>query len=154
LSKPKFPAPLKVPAGNKLTSSLDGAGVQIYQCANGAWTLLQPAATPSDHGKPVGLHFKGPIWMSTVDGSEVGAAPVATVQLDGAVPYLLLKANHNQGRIRQGDLRAAAADPRRSGAVRIVHRQGVEGRRVLGAVPLLVRCRMTVSRCVGWGEQN
>jgi hypothetical protein len=93
------PAALKVPAGNKLTSSLDGSGVQTYQCAKGAWALLQPAATLSEHGKPVGLHFKGPIWVSTVDGSEVGAAPapVATVNQDGAVPELLLKANQNQG---------------------------------------------------------
>jgi hypothetical protein len=93
----EVPAPLKVPAGNKPTSSLDGAGVQIYQCAKAAWTLLEPAAALSEHGNPVGLHFKGPIWMSTVDGSEVGAAPVATVQRDGAVPELLLKANQNQG---------------------------------------------------------
>jgi hypothetical protein len=58
---------------------------------------LEPAATLSDHGKPVGLHFKGPIWVSTVDGSEVGAAPVATVNQDGGVPELLLKANQTQG---------------------------------------------------------
>ena len=31
-----LPAPLQVPAGNKLESSLDGSGVQIYQCAKGA----------------------------------------------------------------------------------------------------------------------
>lgn len=48
-------------------------------------------------GKPVGLHFKGPVWVSTVDGSEVGAAPVATVNREGAIPQLLLKANQNQG---------------------------------------------------------
>ena len=91
------PPPLKVPPGNKLTASLDGAGVQIYQCSNGAWNLLQPAATLSDQGKPVGLHFKGPIWVSTLDGSEVGATPVATVNQDGAVPQLLLKTTQNQG---------------------------------------------------------
>ena len=92
-----LPAPLQVPAGNKLELSLDGSGVQIYQCAKGAWSLLEPAATLSDHGKPVGLHFKGPIWVSTVDGSEAGAAAVATVNQDGAVPELLLKANQTQG---------------------------------------------------------
>lgn len=91
------PAPLKVPAGNTLTASLDGSGVQIYHCANGGWTLLQPAATLTQGGKPIGLHFKGPIWVSTVDGSEVGAATVATVNQDGAVPELLLKANQNLG---------------------------------------------------------
>ena len=90
--------PLAVPAGNKLTSSLDGSGVQVYQCALGEWTLLQPAATLTADGKPVGLHFKGPVWVSTVDGSEVGAATVATVNRDGAIPELLLKANQNQGK--------------------------------------------------------
>lgn len=97
IQESNLPAPLQVPAGNKLASSLDGSGVQVYQCAKGAWSLLEPAATLSDHGKPVGLHFKGPIWVSTVDGSEVGAAPVATVNQDGAVPELLLKANQTQG---------------------------------------------------------
>jgi len=97
IQESNLPVPLQVPAGNKLELSLDGSGVQIYQCAKGAWSLLEPAATLSDHGKPVGLHFKGPIWVSTVDGSEVGAAPVATVNQNGAVPELLLKANQTQG---------------------------------------------------------
>jgi hypothetical protein len=30
-----LPPPLEVPAGNRLTSSLDGSGVQVYQCATG-----------------------------------------------------------------------------------------------------------------------
>jgi Protein of unknown function (DUF3455) len=92
-----LPPPLEVPAGNRLTSSLDGSGVQVYQCAKGEWTLLQPAATLTEGGKPVGLHFKGPVWVSTVDGSEVGGVPVATVNRNGAIPELLLKANQNQG---------------------------------------------------------
>ena len=92
-----LPPPLAVPAGNRLTLSLDGSGVQVYQCANGAWALLEPAATLTTNGKPVGLHFKGPVWVSTVDGSEVGATAVATVNADGAIPQLLLKANQNQG---------------------------------------------------------
>ncbi|MBB5163190.1 DUF3455 domain-containing protein [Mycobacterium sp. AZCC_0083] len=92
-----LPPPLVVPAGNRLTSSLDGSGVQVYQCVKGQWTLLQPAAILTEGGKPVGLHFKGPVWVSTVDGSEVGAAPVATVTQSGAIPELLLKANQNQG---------------------------------------------------------
>ena len=95
----QVPEPLQVPAGNKLVSSLDGSGVQIYECTNNSWTLLEPAATLSEKGKPVVLHFKGPIWVSTVDGSEVGAAqvPGATVKHDDAVPELLLKATEHQG---------------------------------------------------------
>jgi Protein of unknown function (DUF3455) len=92
-----LPPSLAVPAGNRLTSSLDGSGAQVYQTVKAKWTLLQPAATLTADGKPVGLHFKGPVWVSTVDGSEVGAAPVATVNRDGAIPELLLKANQNQG---------------------------------------------------------
>jgi Protein of unknown function (DUF3455) len=92
-----LPPALVVPARNTLTSSLDGSGVQVYQCVTAKWTLLEPAATLTANGKPVGLHFKGPVWVSTVDGSEVGAAPVATVNRDGAIPELLLKANQNQG---------------------------------------------------------
>jgi Protein of unknown function (DUF3455) len=76
IQESNLPAPLQVPAGNKLALSLDGSGVQVYQCAKGAWSLLEPAATLSDHGKP---------------------APVATVNQDGAVPELLLKANQTQG---------------------------------------------------------
>src|SRR5437879_2031488 len=76
------PNALKVPDGNKLVASLDGAGVQIYQCVNSAWTLLEPAATLTDHGKTVALHFKGPIWVSTTDGSEVAATAVPGAAID------------------------------------------------------------------------
>lgn len=91
---------VKVPAGNKMIAHFEGQGVQIYQCTDSAWTLLEPAATLSDHGKPVALHFKGPIWVSTVDGSEVDAAavPGASVKHDSAVPELLLKASENRGK--------------------------------------------------------
>jgi hypothetical protein len=93
------PDPLKVPAGNKLVASFEGIGVQIYQCANNAWMLRQPAAIISDNGKPVALHSKGPVWVSTIDGSSVAAAPVpnAAVTHDDAVPELLLKATENHG---------------------------------------------------------
>src|SRR5262249_24513226 len=88
------PAAVKVPDGNKMIASFEGRGVQIYQCASAAWPLLEPAATLSDHGRPVALHFKGPIWVSTLDGSEVGATavPGASVKHPDAVPELLLKA--------------------------------------------------------------
>jgi hypothetical protein len=91
-----------VPTGNKLTASLQGIGVQIYQCTGGAWTLLEPAATLSDPKQDKGsvaLHFKGPVWVSVVDGSEVGATavPGAAVKHSDAIPELLLKANENHG---------------------------------------------------------
>jgi len=93
------PNALKVPDGNKLVGSFEGVGVQIYQCTNNAWTLLQPAAIISDNGKPIALHSKGPVWVSTIDGSSVAAAPVpnAAVAHDDAAPELLLKATENHG---------------------------------------------------------
>jgi hypothetical protein len=100
------PAAVKVPAGNRMLASFDGNGVQIYQCKAAAWSLLEPAATLSDHGKPVALHYQGPIWVSTVDGSEVGAAavPGASVKHDNAVPELLLKATENHGKGQFGEV--------------------------------------------------
>ena len=61
--------------------------------------MLQPAAIISDKGNPVALHSKGPVWISTVDGSEVSATPVpsAIVNHDDAIAELLLKATENHG---------------------------------------------------------
>ena len=94
-----IPDAVKVPSGNKLASSFEGQGEQIYQCTNNLWALLQPAAIISDKGNPVALHSKGPVWISTVDGSEVGAAPVpsAIVNHDDAIPELLLRATERHG---------------------------------------------------------
>jgi hypothetical protein len=94
-----IPDAVKVPSGNKLVGSFEGHGVQIYQCTNNSWALLQPAAIISDNGNPIALHSKGPVWISTVDGSEVRATPVpnAMVNHDDAIPDLLLKATENHG---------------------------------------------------------
>ena len=91
------PEAIKVPAGNHAIATYAAEGVQIYGCTAGAWTLIQPAAVLSKHGKPVALHSKGPVWTSIVDGSTVGAAAVANSPRDGAIPELLLKANLNTG---------------------------------------------------------
>jgi len=93
------PDAIKVPEGNKRLATYRGEGVQIYGCTNGAWPLIQPAATLSHHGRTIALHSKGPVWTSTVDGSTVGAAavPGASVPRPNAVPELLLKANLNNG---------------------------------------------------------
>jgi hypothetical protein len=90
---------LQVPAGNVLTASLSASGVQVYQCAGGSWTFLEPDATLGSRGRTTALHTRGPVWISTVDGSAVGAAavPGASVARPGAVPELLLKATANRG---------------------------------------------------------
>jgi hypothetical protein len=89
---PDVPDAIKVPAGNRALASYPAEGVQIY-----GWTLIQPAAVLSKHGKPVALHSKGPVWTSIVDGSTVGAAAVANSPQPNAIPQLLLKANLNTG---------------------------------------------------------
>jgi Protein of unknown function (DUF3455) len=90
---------LQVPAGNALGASLSASGVQVYQCAAGSWTFLEPNATLGSQGRTTALHTRGPIWISTVDGSAVSAAavPGASASHPGAVPELLLKATANLG---------------------------------------------------------
>ncbi|MEV6240316.1 DUF3455 domain-containing protein [Lentzea sp. NPDC051838] len=91
---------VQVPAGNKLVAKFYAKGVQTYTCTANAWKGLEPAATLADRlGRAVALHSRGPIWVSTVDGSAVEAAPVdgARNEVPGAVPELLLKAKAVRG---------------------------------------------------------
>ncbi|MCS7483671.1 DUF3455 domain-containing protein [Umezawaea endophytica] len=91
---------LKVPEGNKLVGEYEASGVQAYTCAAGTWKLLEPAAVLVDKdSKPVMLHSRGPVWVSTVDGSavEAGAVDGAKVDRQGAIPELLLKAKAVRG---------------------------------------------------------
>jgi hypothetical protein len=95
------PPALKVPDGNRLTSVLAAEGVQTYSCTDGAWKLLEPAATlwakkdPSH--RTVALHSRGPVWVSTVDGSAVNAAAIANSPKPGSIPELLLQATATRG---------------------------------------------------------
>jgi hypothetical protein len=91
---------VQVPSGHKVVERLQAKGVQTYTCTAGAWKSLEPAATLADRlGRAVGLHSRGPIWVSTLDGSAVEAAPVdgARNEVAGAVPELLLKAKSTRG---------------------------------------------------------
>jgi hypothetical protein len=92
-------ASIDVPKGNKLVATLPAQGVQVYQCIDKAWTLLEPDATLKDGKEVVALHTRGPVWISTVDGSAVNAAavPGASVKREGAVPELLLKTAATRG---------------------------------------------------------
>ncbi|MFF4401061.1 DUF3455 domain-containing protein [Streptomyces sp. NPDC001480] len=98
-----IPPQLRVPEGNERIASLVAQGVQTYTCVNGSWTFLEPAANLwKEHDprhRPVALHSKGPVWISTVDGSAVNASavPGASVPHDDAVPELLLKATATRG---------------------------------------------------------
>ncbi|MFE4990797.1 DUF3455 domain-containing protein [Streptomyces mirabilis] len=95
------PAALKVPDGNRLTGVFSAAGVQTYTCADGAWKLLEPAATlwaRNDRShRPVALHSRGPVWVSTVDGSAVNAAAIANSPRTGTIPELLLQSTATRG---------------------------------------------------------
>ncbi|MFC4471406.1 DUF3455 domain-containing protein [Streptomyces xiangluensis] len=98
---PKVPDSLKVPDGNRLTGVFSAKGVQVYTCTDGAWKLLEPAATlsaknDSSH-RPVALHSRGPVWVSTVDGSAVNAAALATSPKPGTIPELLLQSTATRG---------------------------------------------------------
>jgi hypothetical protein len=101
LGSPVVPPELKVPAGNKPVAVLGAKGVQTYTCTDGAWKFLEPAATLwNKHDawkKTVALHSRGPVWVSTVDGSAVNATVVASLARKGAVPELLLKASATRG---------------------------------------------------------
>ncbi|MFF7975668.1 DUF3455 domain-containing protein [Streptomyces sp. NPDC007905] len=98
-----IPPQLQVPDGNQRIATLDARGVQTYTCASGAWTLLEPAATlwnrHDPRHRPVALHTRGPVWISTRDGSAVNASavPGASVPRDHSVPELLLKATATRG---------------------------------------------------------
>ncbi|MFF3656755.1 DUF3455 domain-containing protein [Streptomyces olivochromogenes] len=95
------PAALKVPDGNRLTGVFSAAGVQTYTCTDGAWKLLEPAATlwaRNDRShRPVALHSRGPVWVSTVDGSAVNAAAIANSPKTGTIPELLLQSTATRG---------------------------------------------------------
>ncbi|MEU9266796.1 DUF3455 domain-containing protein [Streptomyces sp. NPDC048251] len=95
------PAALKVPDGNRLTGVFAARGVQTYACTDGVWKLLEPAATLSDRRdrahRPLALHSRGPVWVSTVDGSAVNAAAVVSSPRTGTIPELLLKTTATRG---------------------------------------------------------
>ena len=92
---------VKVPDGNRLTGVFSAEGVQTYTCTDGAWKLLEPAATlwaKNDHSRrTLALHSRGPVWVSTVDGSAVNAAAVANSPKTGTIPELLLKSTTTRG---------------------------------------------------------
>lgn len=101
LTAVKAPAALAVPDGNKLTGVFPARGVQTYTCTDGAWKLLEPAATLTDkrdHAhRTVALHSRGPVWVSTVDGSAVNAAALVSSPKAGTIPELLLKSTATRG---------------------------------------------------------
>jgi hypothetical protein len=108
VTPPAVPAALEPPAGTSLAFGLHAEGTQIYVCratgtgagAGGplAWALKAPDAKLYDNScKQVGTHFGGPTWQSSLDGSAVVGAKVADAPAAGTIPWLLLKAQTNNG---------------------------------------------------------
>ncbi|NHC12907.1 DUF3455 domain-containing protein [Motilibacter sp. E257] len=94
--KHKVPEAVRVPAGNRAVATMDAKGVQVYQCTAGTWTFLEPAAVLG-HGSRTAIHFRGPSWESTQDGSLVEGSAVASSPVPGAIAQLLLKATRTRG---------------------------------------------------------
>jgi hypothetical protein len=98
------PEDLRVPDGQSLLLRVAARGVQIYTCkaktadaAAFGWALKAPEAELFDAtGAKFGRHYGGPTWEST-DGSRVVGEVVQSSPVQGAVPWLLLRAKSNEG---------------------------------------------------------
>ncbi len=97
-----LPAPVQVPAGNKVAMETVGKGEITYECrdkANAAgqteWTFVGPKAVLDDRaGKQVGTYYGPPATWQSADGSKVTGTQVAVAPAgDGNLPYQLVKAN-------------------------------------------------------------
>ena len=95
------PPALAPPAGQVLVADFAASGVQVYQCTSGAWAFVEPAASLVGRAKGSSgrsaIHFRGPSWESTNDGSLVEAKAVASSPVDGSIPQLLLQSTRNRG---------------------------------------------------------
>jgi hypothetical protein len=90
------------PAGNVLSAVFAAHGLQIYECKATAWSLLEPAAsltggTVRPFRPATAVHFRGPSWESTDDGSLVEGKPFASVPSPGTINQLLVQAKLNRG---------------------------------------------------------
>jgi Protein of unknown function (DUF3455) len=96
------PPAVQVPPGNVLIGDFLGKGVQVYQCTAGSWVFVEPAAnligwTIRPGNIATAVHFRGPSWESTNDGSLVEAKVVAASPVSGSIPQLLLQSTKTRG---------------------------------------------------------
>ncbi len=80
------------PAGAQARYTVNGVGVQIYECmAAGKWVLQEPEANLIDpkSKERVGTHSKGPIWTWS-DGSILLGEVMQQQPSTGTIPWLLL----------------------------------------------------------------
>jgi hypothetical protein len=98
------PEELRVPDGQQLLLRAAARGAQIYTCRAKAadraafeWVLKAPEAELFDEsGAKIGRHYAGPTWESA-DGSRVVGEVMQRSPVQGAVPWLLLRAKSNEG---------------------------------------------------------
>ena len=98
------PESLRVPDGQVLLLRAAARGAQIYACkvttaepAAFEWVLKAPDAELFDQGGArIGRHYAGPTWESA-DGSRVVGEAVQRSAVQGAIPWLLLRAKSNEG---------------------------------------------------------
>jgi Protein of unknown function (DUF3455) len=94
---PEVDATIAVPEGNRLATTLDAIGSQVYICQASdttySWVLQAPdAILLNARGKKVGTHYAGPSWEYK-DGSVVTGARLASVTPDPtSIPWLLIQA--------------------------------------------------------------
>jgi hypothetical protein len=95
------PDKLQPPEGQQLVLRASASGVQIYECRTDAagastWAFKEPAAQLRRNI----IHYRGPNWQSTHDGSRVMGRVVTSVpneDPDENIPDLLLEAVDNSG---------------------------------------------------------
>ena len=99
LARPVVAPELAVPDAAKLVLIGEAKGVQIYECADGAWKLHAPRAELFDGaGVSLAQHFggvdrgkaPGP-WWEAKDGSAVNGSKPVSVPNPGSIPLLRLE---------------------------------------------------------------
>ena len=95
------PENLRVPGGQTARLRVVARGAQVYICTANpdayAWVLEAPDADLFDErGANVGRHYAGPTW-ETADGSRVVGEVMQRSPVQGAIPWLLLRATSNEG---------------------------------------------------------
>jgi hypothetical protein len=96
------PPAVRVPAGQVLIGDFLATGVQVYRCTAAGWAFVEPAAnlagwTQRPASVATAVHFRGPSWESTDDGSVVEAKVIASSPVAGSIPQLLLQSTGNRG---------------------------------------------------------
>ncbi|MEC5387491.1 DUF3455 domain-containing protein [Uliginosibacterium sp. H3] len=101
-SQTDLPAPIQVPAGNRVAMETVGTGDITYECRDKAnapgqteWVFVGPDARLLDRsGKQVGKYYGPPATWEAADGSKITGTQLAVAPASPtSLPYQLVKAN-------------------------------------------------------------